>query len=435
MILGRSLASTAVPGNMIPVLDTLAAAPPTAPTQLQFQTGWRLGLAIAALAFALRLIPAVLAYGTSDVSTWELLGRLLLSGENFYATQLHNWPVLWIYFCAAAVLIHDATGLPFFTLIKLPPIAADAAIAFVLYRLSARTHPSPRRASTIGLTYALNPVSILISGYHGQFDSLMLAPTLLACSTLSNQLTKSRKTQLGAALALGLGIWFKPVPLLLLPILLPRLATWRDRALFTVLAAAPAALGTLPYFVRWPTDVAANFFGYSSWFGQWGYPVAWMVVEYVRNGTIPWWLPDQAFVSRPLHLMYLAGRFILVAALVGAWWLIYRRRIELLRAVSAIFAVFYVATSGFGVQYLLWIVPFATARRDRWLWPFTIATTGLLIVAYSLGLAYMPLDAVPDNAPNAREFIVKLATLPTWIVSGLWTWSLLFRAPSIPEEA
>jgi hypothetical protein len=410
-------------------LDTLAVAKPSIAAEgSQRGRVWRLGLAVAAVAMVVRLVPAVLAYGTSDVMTWELLGRLFLSGENFYATQLHNWPALWIYFCAAAVAIHDASGLPFFTLIKLPPIAADAGISVVLYLVGLRQTRQPDRAALVGLTYALNPVSILISGYHGQFDSLMLAPTVLAWSLLDKQLAFSRSPLIVAALLLGLGIWFKPVPLLLLPIIVPRLSTWRDRGVFTALAVAPAALGTLPYFARWPEDVAVNFLGYSSWFGQWGYPVGWMMIEYLRNGTVPWWLPDPDHVSRPLHLMYLAGKWLLLAALAGTWWLIYRRRMDLLRGIVATFAVFYFTTTGFGVQYLLWIVPFAVARRDRWLWPFSISATALLVVAYSLGLAYLPLETSPDNAPSGREFIIKLATLPTWIVCGLWAWSLLRRA-------
>jgi len=373
------------------------------------------------LTIVVRLVPAIFAYGTSDVMSWELLGRLLLAGENFYATQLHNWPALWIYFCAAAVLIHDATGLPFFTLIKLPPILADAAIALFLYRVALRQGLANRDAALVGLSYGLNPVSILISGYHGEFDSLMLAPTVLACLWFEDR----SKPRAFSALALGLGIWFKPIPLLLLPILLPRLRTWRERGLFGVLAMAPSVLGTLPYFVRWPEDAATNFLGYSSWFGQWGYPVLWMVVEYVRSGTVPWWLPDPDHLSAPLHLMYVAGRWVLLAALAATWWWIYRRRMELLHATSATFAVFYVAAAGFGVQYLLWILPFAAARHDRWLWPFTLTATCTLLVAYSLGWAYLPLPTVPDNAPSGREFVVKLATLPTWIVSGLWAWRLL----------
>src|SRR5207248_2950764 len=169
--------------------------------------------------------------------------------------------------------------------------------------------------------------------------------------------------------------------LVLLPVLLPRLPTWRNRLTYTILALAPAALGTLPFLVLWPGDVATNFLGYSSWFGQWGYPVVWMVLEFITSGTIPWWLPDPNHVSQPLRVMSEAGKWLLVAALAATWWFTYRRGQTVLTSIATTFAVFYAATSGFGVQYLLWIVPFAIAARDRWLWPFTITVTGLLVVA------------------------------------------------------
>jgi hypothetical protein len=232
---------------------------------------------------------------------------------------------------------------------------------------------------------------------------------------------------IAGGVALGVGIWFKPVALLLLPVLLPRLGSWRDRVVYTALAITPSALGTLPFLVLWPQDVASNFLGYSSWFGQWGYPVVWMVVEYIRNGTLPWWLPDPAHVSLPLRIIADAGKWVLLSSLIATWWFTYRSRKTVLTSILATFAVFYVATSGFGVQYLLWIVPFAIAARDRWLWPFSIAATCLLVVVYTLGAAYQPLSITPDNAPSQREFIVKLASLPTWLICGAWTWSLLRR--------
>ena len=54
---------------------------------------------------------------------------------------------------------------------------------------------------------------------------------------------------IASGVALGVGIWFKPVALLLLPVLLPRLGTWRDRVTYTALAIAPAAIGTLPFLI------------------------------------------------------------------------------------------------------------------------------------------------------------------------------------------
>src|SRR5262249_9744867 len=147
-----------------------------------------------------------------------------------------NWPVLWIYACAAAVLVHDATGLPFSTLVKLPPIGADACIAVLLFWTALRQSVPNRAAALMGLAYALNPVSILITGYHGQFDALMLAPTVLAWSIWTAPLRPhtpnphpqaspclSRADLVASGLALGIGVWFKPVPLVLLPVMLPRL--------------------------------------------------------------------------------------------------------------------------------------------------------------------------------------------------------------------
>jgi hypothetical protein len=340
-----------------------------------------------------------------------------LAGENFYATQLHNWPVLWIYFCAAALLVSDATGLAFSFLVKLGPIAADVSIA-VLLCFGARRD----RWWLPGLAYALHPIAVLISGYHGQFDSLMLAPAFLAW-----RLFEARHIA-RSGLAMGLAVWFKPVPLVLLPVLLPRLPTWRERAIYVVLSGAPAGLGTLPYLIRWPEDVAVNFLGYSSWFGMWGYPVAWMAVEYLREQTIPWWLPDPCCVSDPLRVMFALGRWVLLGALASAWIISYRRGFSALHSIVLTFAVFYFATVGFGLQYLLWIVPFALAGRDRMLWPFTLSSTAVLVTAYLLGEAYnAPAGLLPDAERDTREFLVKLATLPTWLLCGLWAATLLTR--------
>jgi hypothetical protein len=378
------------------------------------QARWHMVVCVATLAALVRLVPDLLSFGTSDVMAWELLGQLFLKGENFYATQLHNWPPLWIYFTAGAWFAHEATGLPFAFLVKLPPTAADVWIAALL----------SRRAAGAGFAYALHPIAILITGYHGQFDALMLAPMVLAWQLWDSSVPRRH---VASGLALGLAVWFKPVPLLLLPILLPRLAMWRARILYTCLAVLPAVVATLPYLVLWPEDVIANSVAYSSWFGQWGYPVAWMLLQYVRHGTIPAWLPDPANVSPSLQLMFAAGRWVLLAALVGTWWYTYKRRCGVLHSILATFAVFYVATSGFGLQYLLWIVPFALAARDRWLWPYTITATGFLLAGYTFGQAYLgPFSAGPEEL-DAREFLVKLAGLPTWLVCVAWAGSLLRR--------
>jgi hypothetical protein len=387
----------------------------------------RVVLGLAGLAVLVRVVLAALFYGTSDVMAWELLGQLLLNGENFYSTELHNWPPLWIYLLAALWRLHAASGLPFFFLVKLLPIGADACIAVLLYRLGLRCGWGERAAILAGLGYALNPVSVLISGYHGQFDSLMLAPAFLAW--YGWEFWTGRRRLLGSGLALGLGVWFKTVPLLLLPLFLPRLATWRERFLYAGLAVGPAALATLPYLLLWPHDVIDNFVRYSSWFGQWGYPVLWMLLEFVQLGRVPWPVPDPDFLSPPLRLMHDHGSWLLVAAMAATWWYTYRRRVGLLRSILASFAVLYFVSSAFGLQYLLWIIPFGLAARERWLWPYTLAATGLLLLAYVAGpdVYLPPAIAWPPMRLHLREFIVKLASIPVWLTCGLWALSLLRR--------
>ena len=386
-----------------------------------------MALGLVGLAILVRAVPATLLFGTIDVRIWETLAPLPLSGENFYATGLHNWPPLWIYLLAGLWLVHGATGLPFPFLFKLPPIGADACIAVLLYRVGLHRRWGSRRATLAGLAYALHPVSVLISGYHGQFDSLMVAPAFLAWYGWA--FWTGRRRLLGSGLALGLGIWFKAVPLVLLPVFLPRLATWRDRLAYGALAVGPAALGTLPYFVLWPSDVIHTFFGYSSWFGQWGYPLLWMLVEFLQEGLVPAPAPHPDYVSPPLRLIHSLGRWLLLIALGATWWYTWHRGLGALPSILATFAVFYFVAGGFGLQYLVWIVPFALAARDRWVWPYTVAATAAQLAAYVMGPhAYLPPPiAWPPMQPYLREFIAKLASLPAWLVCGLWALSLLRR--------
>ena len=396
---------------------------------------WRAPLGLAGLAVLIRVVPAGLFYGTSDVWAWEQLATLLLDGENFYATRLHNWPPLWIYLSAGLWLLHVASGLPFAFLVKLPPIGADACIAVLLYRAGLRQGWGSREATLAGLAYALNPISILISGFHGQFDSLMVACAFLAW--YGWEFWPGRARLLGSGLALGLGVWFKTVPLLLLPVFLPRLVTWRDRLIYSALAVGPAGLGTLPYLLLWPGDVSKHFVGYASWFAQWGYPVAWMLVEFVQEGAVPPPAPHPDYVSPPLRLMHVLGRWVLLAALGVAWWYTRYRGFGALRSVLVTFTGLYFATSGFGMQYLLWIVPFALAARERWLGPYTFTASIALLAYYATSpdVVSSPPISWPPMRPHLREFVGKLASIPAWLICGLWALSLLRRGGGHTERA
>jgi hypothetical protein len=124
-------------------------------------------------------------------------------------------------------------------LVKLPAIIADLGLTVLVCHAAWRTtctdgelpagpatagdqarvgwhRGAARSALVAGLAYALHPLAVLITGYHGQFDALMLAPTFLAWYVWS--FWQGRLRLVLSALAPGVGVWFKPVPLVLLPI-------------------------------------------------------------------------------------------------------------------------------------------------------------------------------------------------------------------------
>ena len=63
--------------------------------------------------------------------------------------------------------------------IKLTAVGWHLLCALAIYLLVQR-QSGRGLAACAGLAYALNPVSVLITGYHGQFDSMMLAATFYA---------------------------------------------------------------------------------------------------------------------------------------------------------------------------------------------------------------------------------------------------------------
>src|SRR5581483_2671640 len=112
-------------------------------------------------------------------------------------------------------------------------VLADVAIVWMLWGWA------PRGA----WVYALHPVALLVTGFHGQFDSLMLFFILLALKAQeAGSFDKS-------AWALAGAIATKSLPVLLLPFFLLARPTWRLRVRYAALAILPVVALLLPYAV------------------------------------------------------------------------------------------------------------------------------------------------------------------------------------------
>src|SRR5262245_5793589 len=134
--------------------------------------------------------------------------------------------------------------------------------------------------------------------------------------------------------------------------------------------------------------------------------------------------------------MYREGRWLLVIALLMVWAYGYWRHLDMLTAILLVFSAFYFTTNALGVQYLLWILPFALLSRDRLTLSYTCVVTILLGLAYLLGPSvYVPPPIPwPPMPVGAREFVVKLASIPVWMLCGWWVLRLV-RGLCLPSES
>jgi hypothetical protein len=359
------------------------------------------------------LVWAAISYGASfDVDGWRYLGQAVLSGENPYGPAGHgraNWGPVWPWTCGLMLELSRLTPLPFHFLVKIPASLADAAIALLLRRLLLDRGLSPRAAFLAALGYALNPIAILISGAHGQFDAI---PALFALGAFC-----AFPAVWPSALLLGLGIGTKTWVALLLPFFLQRLPDWRKRIAYFVLALLPFIVMLLPYYLAAPAAVRTQVLAYGG-----GVDHGWAAV--VRIGL------NLAHGARRLGemttpgWMLAVGRFLVLGGLIVV--LVAARRRGLRTALEAALLCFYVTSAGVATQYLLWVLPFAYLGHDEEARARRVYIIVALIAALGFYLVFFPEAIFGERAGPFAQAILHSRARPAfaaiWILGTAAWW-------------
>jgi len=353
------------------------------------------------IAFGVRIVPAALVFGTDDVAGWAAWGGRLAAGANPYASKyLLAWPPLWLPFTWFASVTSETTHIPFYLLIKLVPIAADIVLTLLLYFVAEEYGCWPWKTA---LAYALNPISIYCSAIHGQFDAI---PTL--CATVAVVMI-GRRRPIGAGIWLGIAAAFKTWPLFILPALLAPLRPIRRQA--QMAAAIAIGIFITALLLPWP------FFGFSTVTG---------VLRY--RSAISWWgLSSISFLAGGALSANLFSAIFFTAMGLTALLLL-ATRAEATRGALLLLLTFYVATPGFGLQYLIWIVPLALLADQRRALTYSILA-GLLIAFEVLARPYTGYIGdtirILPHAGYARAYGGATDHLYT-IIDRLVLWSFFF---------
>jgi len=126
-------------------------------------------LLVAAGAVA-RVYLVLATQGTNDVWIWESHARAVLSdgvAGAYRAVPLLNHPPLATFWVSRMLALAESSGIPFSALLRAPIAALDLGCVGLLALL---LRESRHRFLIAGL-YAIQPVAILLSAYHGNSDS------------------------------------------------------------------------------------------------------------------------------------------------------------------------------------------------------------------------------------------------------------------------
>jgi hypothetical protein len=352
------------------------------------------------LALALRLAAVFWADGeVADILRYRKVADHVLdvSWNPYQAPRLYPYPPVWVWVEAGAGWLSRHTGLPFPILVKLPVVVADLAIVGLFL---AAGH---FRAAWV---YACHPVSLLVTGFHGQFEALALLFVLLALSWFE----RGRHDR--SALALTMAIGLKALPVLLLPLFLLEIGAWRRKCRFAALATLPVAALLVPFAVHDLPALRRELFGYGGvadfgWIGLLR-GIAWLQTGALGKGRGEAW-----GVLIPLgKVVCLAGYAAILAGLATR-----RLRWRLPQACLAVFIAFLVLYGALSAQYLLWVVPLAALLDDRFSWPYAAAATLALVGFYAFlapGVLF----------PADRQWLPPSVAGTLWVAGVGATWAV-----------
>jgi len=373
-------------------------------------------LLILGVALGARLVPNfLLPMGAGyDIESYQLVGRQVLSREDVYTspetTNRHPYLPLQMYWMGFALLLADATEVSFVKIVRMAPIIADVGIALLLFKSLLQRH-SPQEALLGGMLYAVNPIPIFVSAYHGQFDALPALCIMLSWYVVAS--SPSVPFHLPRAAGwLGLGILDKSWPILAFPSLLGTVEGKMRKVLFLALVGTVPLLGLGGYLLLFDASavpVLSRALGYNWGVGVWGYSYFLHLLSILVPDLdkLFWWIVRN-------------GRYLTLTAL-GLVWLTRARKETSEAGILTILVAFFAVTHGFSIQYLVWVIPFAILNWERkWLTRYTLAALSYYVLTYTtLVLSMRITQWMPW--PQADWFIIMPAGLPAWLVTVGWT--------------
>lgn len=386
----------------------------------------RAGSILFVVALLARLLLVATSTGSSDVvykTVWAKLAAQHGTAHAYAKSPLLNEPPLIIAVSAGLYRYAESIGASFTDLYRLLQVLADVITAFLLIRVAHRANfPNPWLASLI---YFASPAVIFISGFHCNADPLLMCLIVASITVFSAR----PQALIAAGLLLGAATGVKVVALLMLPLFV---AVAGRRALYFLAgyALASGAIFGVPAFYG-GAAVLTNTFGYQGLGNWWGF------VSMVRVAAMQGLIAGET-AQQIVSMHALLVRPAIVIGVGAIAFLLLRKQQSiagLLTASSALFSLIIVLGSGFGVQYLLWPLPFVVfaLRREFALAVHAIVSIFLFMIYTSWSRGF-PWDFANSDAPGATTTMHVVAGWGVWLTLLAVAIAAMRVIPSVAER-
>ncbi len=252
--------------------------------------------------------------------------------------------------------------------------------------------------------FALSPVSLMVSGFHGNTDPVMVL--LLVCAVW--MCLRNRPVLSGLFLALSCQI--KIVPLLLLPAFVFFWLSQNRSREFLVTGAITTCFLWWEPLLNFPVLFAKNVLAYGSYWGIWGITYLFRLTGLTEFSRLSFFdlEPAQNIVITILKVI------IVSAALWIAWQHRYARGRAFVESLAYTWLVFFVFAPGVCPQYLIWLAPFILILSPTFYTLVLIASSVFLFAFYNITSGGLPWS-VALAMDDSKQHWTGWSLLP-WLV-------------------
>lgn len=329
----------------------------------------------------IRLMLASACYGNADMHSYHIVADIVEKGGNVYAeTSRYNYSPVWFTILGSLKKLQlQIPQLQFYFIVKFCLCCVDL-VTLLFLLLIARIEKMSLVKTAI--FFYLNPVSFLLTGYHGQFENLailMVVIGVFAYLKLRNRPILG-KVFLWILATFGMivkhNIFFE-----LIICLHSSIKRYRVKLLLFAVSVLLFFALFIPYWTTGSEGIIQNVFLYSSRVGSYGI--------------------SSLFYLPALKYMFVLGLFLFP---------LFLKSDDIIKQCLLGMLFFMAFTTGMGVQYLILPIAFAALRPSRGFMLYTL-TASLFILGYKNNVCLPVLKSLKWNfiwAAALYWFIVEI---------------------------